>query len=274
MADLYGPIQSRIDSAATWSSDNPVMLAGEIGITREAGGSKTGIKIGDGSTAWKLLGYGPDILGSRYGDAVMYGRAVGGQLAFGSAYGDVRIAATALGATAGGYAYANVNSGSPTAEILGQGKGSFASGAAYTYNWAATGYAKLATAGKGSHAFGYVYSYVDGKALMEASGQGSMVMGYVYGADPSLLTEISAQNRGTFAGGSAESPANSIIASGRGAFQWGPGTNAVDQSLAVGGALRLNCLTGTPGALRNGDQWEASGYVYIRSGGVSVKIVP
>ena len=46
-------IQIRRDTSANWTSANPVLAQGELGV--ETNTSK--IKIGDGSTAWSSLGY-------------------------------------------------------------------------------------------------------------------------------------------------------------------------------------------------------------------------
>jgi len=48
-------IQYRNDTAANWTSANPVLLAGEIGYETDTGKAK----IGNGSTAWTTLGYFP-----------------------------------------------------------------------------------------------------------------------------------------------------------------------------------------------------------------------
>ena len=48
---LDSQIQSRNDTAANWSSVNPVLLKGEIGIeidTRK-------MKVGDGTSAWNTI---------------------------------------------------------------------------------------------------------------------------------------------------------------------------------------------------------------------------
>ena len=45
----------RRDTAANWTSANPTLLAGEIGIESDT----NKIKIGDGSTAWTSLAYRP-----------------------------------------------------------------------------------------------------------------------------------------------------------------------------------------------------------------------
>ena len=50
MADI---IQIRRDTAANWTSANPVLAQGELGVETDT----DKIKIGDGSTAWTSLGY-------------------------------------------------------------------------------------------------------------------------------------------------------------------------------------------------------------------------
>lgn len=46
-------IQHRRDTAANWTSINPVLAAGEIGMETDTGNTK----LGDGVTAWASLGY-------------------------------------------------------------------------------------------------------------------------------------------------------------------------------------------------------------------------
>lgn len=50
MADI---IQIRRDTAANWTSANPILAQGELGVETDT----DKIKIGDGSTAWTSLGY-------------------------------------------------------------------------------------------------------------------------------------------------------------------------------------------------------------------------
>ena len=47
-------IQMRRDTAAAWTSANPTLAAGEMGLETDT----TFFKIGNGSTAWNSLGYG------------------------------------------------------------------------------------------------------------------------------------------------------------------------------------------------------------------------
>jgi hypothetical protein len=46
-------MQQRRDTAANWTSNNPTLAAGELGLETDTGG----IKIGTGSTAWTDLAY-------------------------------------------------------------------------------------------------------------------------------------------------------------------------------------------------------------------------
>lgn len=45
--------KQRRDTAANWTSNNPVLLAGELGFETDT----KKFKMGDGSTAWNSLGY-------------------------------------------------------------------------------------------------------------------------------------------------------------------------------------------------------------------------
>ena len=56
MSQTVYKVQHRYDTTANWSSVNPVLLAGELGIERQSGGT-VAWKIGDGSTAWNTLAY-------------------------------------------------------------------------------------------------------------------------------------------------------------------------------------------------------------------------
>lgn len=51
---ILGQIQFRRDTAINWSTVNPVLLAGELGIELDT----DLFKIGDGVSAWSLLPYG------------------------------------------------------------------------------------------------------------------------------------------------------------------------------------------------------------------------
>lgn len=47
----------RRDTAANWTSKNPVLAAGEIGVQLGATSTDTKFKIGDGTTPWNTLGF-------------------------------------------------------------------------------------------------------------------------------------------------------------------------------------------------------------------------
>jgi hypothetical protein len=58
-------IQFRRDTASNWTSNNPTLAAGELGIESDTGQ----YKIGDGSTVWTSLSYGIGVLGTTFIDA-------------------------------------------------------------------------------------------------------------------------------------------------------------------------------------------------------------
>ena len=51
----YQQIQFRRGTAAQWTAANPVLAEGEMGLETDT----TQFKVGDGSTAWNSLSYGP-----------------------------------------------------------------------------------------------------------------------------------------------------------------------------------------------------------------------
>lgn len=67
MAILEGSIQHRRLSAAAWTTNNPVLLDGQIGIEI---GTPDKVKIGDGATAWNSLGYSSGIPGASGNDGL------------------------------------------------------------------------------------------------------------------------------------------------------------------------------------------------------------
>ena len=105
-----------------------------------------------------------------------------------------------------------------------------------------------------------------GAGNIEATGQGSFAHGRCLSG-----YSITASGLGSFAVG--ESAGASIVASATNAAQFGPGTNALADSLQVGTAgLRMKGTTGAPGTPQNGDMWLANSYVYIRSNGVTCRV--
>lgn len=69
-------IQGKHDTAANWTSNNPVLLVGETGFETNTGK----FKIGDGSTTWTSLGYASILPADAYTDEQAQD-AVGGMVA-------------------------------------------------------------------------------------------------------------------------------------------------------------------------------------------------
>lgn len=231
----------------------------------------------------------------------------GGGSMFGSAYvsagnsniGELLSTNTAYGSFTGGYVWSH-GSGS-TGRVRNNGGGSFL----WCYiNKTGAGTSLAETTGAGAFAVGRIEGA--GTHTLRGSGGGSFTQGLLLGNTGSSRIEgggagsfaqgrantggtIRATNRGSFAQGNTDG--NAILASGHGSFaqgsaatgtitasatnavQFGPGTNALADSLQVGGAgLRLKGTAGAPATPQNGDQWVSGGFVYIRSNGVSVQI--
>jgi len=53
MSTLIAKVQQRIDTAANWTAEDPVLLAGEVGWESDTGKAK----LGDGATVWSSLSY-------------------------------------------------------------------------------------------------------------------------------------------------------------------------------------------------------------------------
>lgn len=200
------------------------------------------------------------------GSLIQAGPYAGGGVARGVAIGG-SIEARGFGSTATGRA----NSAS---SIVSSGGGSFANGYAdgvgsgvYAASGGGfvTGYAGsggyIGSTGTGAVAFGRATN----NGELTASGIGSFAGGLATGTGDILSSAY-----GSFAFGWAYG--GDIVASAYNSVQFGPGTNAQADSLSVGGTVRLKGTVGAPGTPRNGDQWVANNYVYIRSNGVSVKI--
>jgi hypothetical protein len=66
MATFSKRIQLRNDTPSNWTTANPVLLAGEVGI--ETDSARNRIKIGDGTTAWNDLPYFLDAREEEVGD--------------------------------------------------------------------------------------------------------------------------------------------------------------------------------------------------------------
>lgn len=66
MATFSKRIQLRRDTAASWASENPVLLEGEIGL--ELDSTRNRMKIGNGTDAWNDLPYFLDAREEEVGD--------------------------------------------------------------------------------------------------------------------------------------------------------------------------------------------------------------
>jgi len=106
----------------------------------------------------------------------------------------------------------------------------------------------------------------DGNSVILASGIGSFAHG-----EARSTNSITASGRGAFAVGTANT--GPISASAANAFQFGPGVNALADSLQIGNAgIRFKGTAGAPAAPQNGDFWVNGGFIYARSNGVSIQI--
>ena len=80
ISNVQTRIQLRHDTAANWTSVNPVLLEGEVGIETDT----LKQKVGDGSTAWNSLPYQSEIFVAEYGtttyqaisDAIIAGKTI------------------------------------------------------------------------------------------------------------------------------------------------------------------------------------------------------
>lgn len=210
----------------------------------------------------------------------------GGSLTVGYAafYGTTKIGNAAQGCFVGGYA-GSWNNNAATQSILCTGGGAFAFGNIVNYGTPFTPVTTIQATGYGAFAQGNAYTYqFTGTSGITASGRGAFAQGFSRNA--TLLSSgygsfaqgaaynynITASANGAFACGYAGSAA--IVASAINSAQFGPGVNALADSLQVGSAgIRFKGTSGAPAAPQNGDQWlDGGGNVVIRSGGVNVTI--
>lgn len=90
-------MQQRRDTAANWTSTNPTLAAGEMGI--ETNTSK--FKVGNGSTAWTSLPYSVDIP-TQTGQSGKYLTTDGTVTSWGTIAGDIEGVTAGTGLTGGG----------------------------------------------------------------------------------------------------------------------------------------------------------------------------
>jgi hypothetical protein len=243
----------------------------------DAAGVITAVGNGASATGW---GYGGSITAEGRGSvatgsvngvngnpaSITTGEYGHGALARGSVRSGSRITALGYGSTAFGA------SGNYPGVIEAQYDGGVAGGF--------TGYSggDILSTDQGAFAFGFTAS-----GTIEAGGAGSLALGYAGGTIKTYAAgafaggrsnsgfDISASGRASFAFGDAYSA--DIVASAAGSVQFGAGTNSLADSVSVGTTVRLKGTTGAPGTPRNGDIWVANNYMYLRTNGVSRKIV-
>jgi len=202
-----------------------------------------------------------------------------------------------IGSFLGGYSY-----GGGQIDITSSAQGSFCQGF-----WACAntnGFSIMRATGAGAFAQGAVANNAAVTSTLEATGDGGFAQGHIAGSgritasgDGSFAQGrasaggfIEATQAGTFAHGLAftndirataigsfavgDATSGDIIASGVNSCQFGPGTNALADTVQIGNAgIRFKGTAGAPGALQNGDVWVNAGYMYFRTNGVSVKMV-
>lgn len=62
-------IQLRRDTAANWTSANPILSAGELGLETDTGR----MKVGDGASSWAVLAYQSSVdSSSTYLSSILY----------------------------------------------------------------------------------------------------------------------------------------------------------------------------------------------------------
>lgn len=190
--------------------------------------------------------------------------------------GQIDITSSAQGSFCQGFwACANTNGFSI---MRATGAGAFAQGAVAN-NAAVT--STIEATGDG----GFAQGHIAGSGRITASGDGSFAQGRATGGGfieatqagtfahgLASVNDVRATANGSFAVGDATS--GDIIASGVNSCQFGPGTNALADTVQIGNAgIRFKGTAGAPGALQNGDVWVNAGYMYFRTNGVSVKMV-
>jgi len=133
---------------------------------------------------------------------------------------------------------------------------------------------------------GFCQGLVQATALMTVSGIGGFAQGRASGLGSNIIASgagsfahvqatnanvITASGAGSFAVG--DSATGAISASATNATQFGPGANALADSLQVGTAgIRFKGTAGAPAAPQNGDFWVNGAFVYVQTNGAAVQI--
>lgn len=251
------------------------------------------------------------LMSNRSGGSCLFGSAytagAGNAILEATSFGNFTAAYSYAGANthrwsnnaAGGF-LAGYSAGAATTTITNSGAGCFTS-----VRTSGTGIVAVDNAGEG----GFVQGRVTGtlgatnRLRTTATGDGGFAQGIVSGANAEITASeagafaqgqanasvMTASGAGSFAHGRAasgnaitassagalavgDSASGTIVASAVNANQFGPGTNAQPDSLAVGDmagtGLRL-IAAGAPATPVNGDFWQANGSIYCRTGGVT-----
>jgi hypothetical protein len=90
-------MQQRRDTAANWTSTNPTLAAGEMGLETDT----YKLKVGNGSTAWTALPYAADIP-TQVGQSGKYLTTNGTVTSWGTVAGDIEGVTAGTGLTGGG----------------------------------------------------------------------------------------------------------------------------------------------------------------------------
>jgi len=142
---------------------------------------------------------------------------------------------------------------SQDSDMLSQALGSFTQGAVAGGSITCTGLADG----------GFAQGFASLGANITVSGVGAFAQGRA------ATNDIVASGSGAFAHGDAVT--GTIVASGANSTQFGPGTNAEDDTLQVGNSgLRLKGTLGAPGVLQDGDIFMIGTDINIRSNGVTM----
>ena len=258
---------------------------GDTGLINDGGGSFLGgssYNSGAGTILLTTTNFGNFTWAYAYstaGDHTFRNGAAGGFLG-GYSQGTAAITVENFSQGPGCFTWVRPTGGNTlsTINVFNRGDGGFLQGAPLAVNGANTTRMEISTTGVA----GFLQGRAQGAATMLVSGVGGFVQGFANGAN------MTATGAGSFARGQARN-GNNIIASGIGSFavgdsgagaitasalnsiQFGPGVNAIANSLGVGDitgdGLRLRAdAAGTV----DGDFFKSGGDIGFRSNGVPV----